>query len=77
MEVNTNQDQPSVTMDEISDEICTVLKQTKSGVETTGEDLLLSDIKEIPTLVEPFLQQTGLTCLAGSSDTGKVQYCAN
>lgn len=39
--------------------------------ETTGEQLLLSDIKEIPCLVEPFLQQTGLACLAGSSDTGK------
>lgn len=39
--------------------------------EITGEQLLLSDIKEIPCLVEPFLQQTGLACLAGSSDTGK------
>jgi RecA-family ATPase len=71
MEVNTNQDQPSVTMDAINDEISKVLKQAKSRAETTGEDLLLTDIKEIPTLVEPFLQQTGLTCLAGSSDTGK------
>lgn len=40
-------------------------------IEITGEDLLLSEIKEIPCLVEPFLQQTGLACLAGSSDTGK------
>ncbi|MBV6473424.1 MAG: hypothetical protein JPMHGGIA_01706 [Saprospiraceae bacterium] len=39
--------------------------------EITGESLLLSEIKEIPCLVEPFLQQTGLACLAGSSDTGK------
>lgn len=39
--------------------------------ETTGESLLLTEIKEIPTLVYPFLQQTGLACLAGSSDTGK------
>jgi len=42
--------------------------------ETTGEQLLLSDIKEIPCLIEPFLQQTGLACLAGSSDTGKSSF---
>jgi len=46
------------------------LKQSKN-VETTGEQLLLSEIKEIPCLVYPFLQQAGLACLAGSSDTGK------
>lgn len=39
--------------------------------EITGETLLLSDIREIPCLVEPFFQQTGLACLAGSSDIGK------
>ncbi len=44
---------------------------TESNSEITGEQLLLSEIKEIPTLVSPFLQQTGLACLAGSSDTGK------
>jgi RecA-family ATPase len=43
----------------------------EAETETTGETLLLSEIKEIPTLVFPFLQQTGLACLAGSSDTGK------
>lgn len=43
----------------------------ETNKEITGEDLLLSDINEIPCLVEPFLQQTGLACLAGSSDTGK------
>jgi RecA-family ATPase len=37
----------------------------------TGEDLILRKIEHIPCLVEPFLQQTGLACLAGSSDTGK------
>ena len=51
-------------------------KELKNGfneekLETTGEDLLLKEIVEIPCLVEPFLQQTGLACLAGSSDTGK------
>lgn len=39
--------------------------------EVTGEMLLKKEIKDIPCLVEPFLQQTGLACLAGSSDTGK------
>ncbi len=43
----------------------------EANKEITGEQLLLSDVKEIPCLVEPFLQQTGLACLAGSSDTGK------
>jgi hypothetical protein len=37
----------------------------------TGESLLRADVKELPCLVNPFLQQTGLACLAGSSDTGK------
>lgn len=48
-----------------------ILSADKNPKETTGEQLLLSDIKEIPCLVEPFLQETGLACLAGSSDTGK------
>src|SRR5688572_9617791 len=39
--------------------------------EITGEHLLLADVQKIPCLVEPFLQQVGLACLAGSSDTGK------
>ncbi|WP_295674417.1 AAA family ATPase [uncultured Mucilaginibacter sp.] len=54
---------------EILDHANGIIKQAET--ETTGEQLLLSDIKEIPTLVYPFLQQTGLACLAGSSDTGK------
>lgn len=58
-----------VTTNEIIDHIADI--GTKSNSEITGEDLLLSEIKEIPTLVSPFLQQTGLACLAGSSDTGK------
>lgn len=46
--------------------------ETKGGaVVMTGEDLILRKIEHIPCLVEPFLQQTGLACLAGSSDTGK------
>lgn len=45
--------------------------QAESGGEITGEMLLMQKIEQIPCLVEPFLQQTWLACLAGSSDTGK------
>src|ERR1019366_8139636 len=56
----------------LPEEIINEVEQlSDTEIETTGEKLLLSDIKEIPCLVEPFLQQTGLVCLAGSSDTGK------
>lgn len=37
----------------------------------TGEQLLLMPYKKMPTIIEPILQQTGLACLGGSSDTGK------
>lgn len=37
----------------------------------TGEQLLLMPYEKMRTLIEPILQQTGLACLAGSSDTGK------
>jgi RecA-family ATPase len=43
----------------------------KSSSVITGEQLLLSDMDEMPKLIDPFLQRTGLACLAGSSDTGK------
>jgi RecA-family ATPase len=59
----------SITPTEILEHTNGILQQTET--ETTGEKLLLTEIKEIPTLVYPFLQQTGLACLAGSSDTGK------
>lgn len=39
--------------------------------DVTGEMLLMKQIHEIPTLVEPLLPKVGLACLAGSSDTGK------
>ncbi len=39
--------------------------------EVTGEELLNQRVENIPTLVDPILQQVGLACLAGSSDTGK------
>lgn len=62
-------EQNGITPAEILKHTNGILQQAET--ETTGEQLLLSDIKEIPTLVFPFLQQTGLACLAGSSDTGK------
>jgi len=43
----------------------------KFNYEITGEDLLLSKMEKLPCLVDPFLQQSGLACLGGSSDTGK------
>jgi RecA-family ATPase len=61
--------QTSISKVEILEHTNEIIQQAET--ETTGETLLLSEIKEIPTLVFPFLQQTGLACLAGSSDTGK------
>ena len=60
---------PNITPATLQNELNSLESGTKK--EITGEYLLLSDVKEIPCLVEPFLQQTGLACLAGSSDTGK------
>lgn len=37
----------------------------------TAEELLNMNIEEIPCLVEPIFQQTGIVALAGSSDAGK------
>lgn len=51
-----------------------VEQATKPGGEITGEDLLNRKTESIPCLVEPFLQRTGLACLAGSSDTGKSMF---
>ena len=42
--------------------------------EITGEALLMKQIHEIPTLVEPLFPKVGLACLAGSSDTGKSAF---
>jgi hypothetical protein len=39
--------------------------------EISGMQLVNYRVEHIPTLVDPILQQTGLACLAGSSDTGK------
>jgi RecA-family ATPase len=40
----------------------------------TGEMLLNKQVSEIPSLLEPLLPQTGLVCIAGSSDTGKSAF---
>jgi len=37
----------------------------------TGEELVNLNVKTIPCLLEPLFPQVGLSCLAGSSDTGK------
>jgi archaellum biogenesis ATPase FlaH len=42
----------------------------QSGV-ITGEEILKMPFEKIHTLIDPILQQTGIACLAGSSDTGK------
>lgn len=39
--------------------------------EITGEALLNMEVEEEPFLVEQLFQKSGLSCLAGSSDTGK------
>ncbi|MCU7551795.1 helicase RepA family protein [Chitinophagaceae bacterium LB-8] len=44
---------------------------TESRVVYTGKDLLDMNIKEIPKLWDPLLQQKGLAGLTGSSDCGK------
>lgn len=62
-------EQSSISPFEILKHTNSILQQAET--ETTGEHLLQTEIKEIPTLIVPFLQETGLACLAGSSDTGK------
>lgn len=62
-------EQSSISPIEILKHTNSILQQAET--ETTGEHLLQTEIKEIPTLIVPFLQETGLACLAGSSDTGK------
>lgn len=45
-------------------------KQPFDG-ETTGDVLFNLQREQIPLLLDPFLPQVGISCLAGSSDTGK------
>jgi len=48
-----------------------ISKEDNENKEITGEQLLQQDIQALPCLIEPFFQQIGIACLAGSSDTGK------
>ena len=62
-----------IGVEDITAEAEKLLKEggRSTDAEITGEYLLQANIEQIPCLVEPFLQQVGLACLAGSSDTGK------
>lgn len=42
--------------------------------EITGETLLTQNIQSMKYLLEPFLQEIGIACLAGGSDTGKSSF---
>src|ERR1043165_3088844 len=42
--------------------------------EVAANTIMETGLLQMPCLVEPFLQQTGLACLAGSSDTGKSTF---
>lgn len=57
-----------ITPNDIATDIET---QAKTMRLITGEDLLLRKIESIPCLIDPILQRIGVSCLAGSSDTGK------
>jgi RecA-family ATPase len=46
-------------------------KEKNNPVTVSATELLNLKIETIPCLVEPFLQKVGLTCIGGSSDTGK------
>jgi len=45
--------------------------EDKKKKSVSATNLLNRQIEDIPCLVEPFLQEVGLACIAGSSDTGK------
>lgn len=70
-EIKPEFDLSNITADDIKSDAGELLKAAIATKEIPGDELLKSDIQEVPTLVHPFLQQTGLACLAGSSDTGK------
>lgn len=55
-------------------DVSTLIGKGVSRKLVSAMDLLSRDVKEIPCLVEPFLQKTGLACVAGSSDTGKSAF---
>lgn len=64
-------------INDIIEQISTDLKDIPNSqsederISVTGAELLSTEAKEIPCLIEPILPQTGLACIAGASDTGK------
>ncbi len=66
--------EPELTLEELAAEVEQKVNAAKPSGEITGEDLLNRKIESIPCLMNPFLQRTGLACLAGSSDTGKSMF---
>lgn len=68
---DNNKDTINITPTALMAEMKRLQTEAESGGEITGEMLLTEKIEQIPCLVEPFLQQTGIACLAGSSDVGK------
>ncbi len=48
--------------------------ETEEKVIYSGNELLEQDVEVLPCLIEPILQQVGLTALVGSSDTSKSSF---
>jgi len=71
--LDTKQDKGTISIEDIQADVKGNIERAEqtSYKEITGEQLLKMEVQEIPRLVEPFFQQVGLVCLAGSSDTGK------
>ena len=59
---------------DILNKIVEEVEVIKSKDYYTGEELLNKKCDAIPCLIEPILQQTGVACIAGSSDTGKSSF---
>jgi archaellum biogenesis ATPase FlaH len=62
-------DESGITPSEIKKDVETEVERPTNFI--TGEDLLNRKVENIPCLIDPIMQKTGLACLAGSSDTGK------
>jgi archaellum biogenesis ATPase FlaH len=71
---DNNENTPNFDFRALNEELINSNDSTESfhreGV-ITGEQILKMPNQEMPTLIEPILQKTGIACLAGSSDTGK------
>jgi len=65
---NTQVDGKPYTIDTIRKE---ALSKSQRAYEITAEELLSQNIQSVNYLLHPFLQEIGIACLAGGSDTGK------